>query len=72
MAAAGAKKRVLNGRPIASGAALLLVLDTRARVRGPTPNEIHRVDLRTGEGSVVYTAPEGLFVTDLDWIDVDR
>ena len=64
----GELKLVLGGRAIGASEALLLVVDTSAAGRERLPNEVHRVDLETGAGKIVYRAPPQLYVTDIDWI----
>jgi hypothetical protein len=61
----GDERRVIDGRRVGEDSALLLVLDTRSEKR--MASEIHRVDLATGSGALVFRAPPGVWVTDIDW-----
>ncbi len=62
----GEDRRVLGGRAHA-GEALLLVVDTRAGAGERTANELHRVDLETGVGRVIFRASGSRFPIELDW-----
>jgi hypothetical protein len=66
--APGDKRRVVDGRAVGHEAWLLTVEASDAFDRR-LPDEILRVDLHSGQGRVVYRAPEGLFLRDIDWID---
>ena len=75
--APGSERRVVDGRPIFSRTpnsterreALVLV----AREESPRlyPTEIHRIDLDTGEGEVVFRVPEDTVILDIDWIETN-
>ncbi|MFQ5697261.1 MAG: hypothetical protein ACE5IL_03125 [Myxococcota bacterium] len=61
----GPGRRVLDGRPLGRSEALLLVLDTASDER--LASEIHTVDLERGLGLAIVRAPQGVYVSDLDW-----
>jgi hypothetical protein len=56
------------GRAVARNEALLLVQDHDEDPYEARGKEIHSVDLATGRGRVFMRAPDGLYVSDLDWI----
>jgi hypothetical protein len=62
--APGPERRITDGRRLGRHA-MLLVLDTTRGER--LPSEIHRVDLETGAGEVVFRGRPGVYVSDLDW-----
>jgi hypothetical protein len=61
----GEERRVVDGRKFGDDEALLLVLDTASEER--LASEIHRVDLATGSGALLFRAPSGVWITDIDW-----
>jgi hypothetical protein len=48
--------------------ALLLVQDLKVDPLEVRAKEIHEVDLATGQGRVLLRLPNGVFISDLDWI----
>jgi hypothetical protein len=64
--APGEHKRVLAGRA-RGDAALLLVVDTKTAGGERVANEVHRVDLASGEGRIVHRASDERFPLELDW-----
>lgn len=76
--APGADRRVVDGRGIlpsksAEDSSLheALLLVARAETPRLFPSEIHRVDLDSGEGEILFRAPEGVLILDIDWIAMD-
>ena len=73
----GPERRVVDGRAIVSGTALdpvhreALLLVALAESARLFPSEIHRVDLDTGDGEVVFRVPEGALILDMDWIEAE-
>lgn len=61
----GEGRRILDGRPLGSDAALLLVLDMESGMR--LASEIHAVDLDRRSAFSTTRAPRGVYVSDLDW-----
>lgn len=66
--APGEHRRVQGGRQVADGKALLLVKDYTVDPLEARAKEIHEVNLATGEGRVLSRLPDGVFISDLDWI----
>jgi hypothetical protein len=64
----GEHRAVLEGRPAADGRALLLVKDFRVDPLEVRAKELHEVNLSTGKGRVLLRLPDGVFISDLDWI----
>ena len=62
----GPHRRIAGGRRAGADTALLLVEDDRIELRWAA-NEIHQVDLATGEGGGLLRLPEGVFISDIDW-----
>ncbi len=62
----GERRRVLDGRAH-GGEALLLVVDASAGGGERVANELHRVDLDSGAGEVIFRATEDRFPVELDW-----
>jgi len=52
--------------------ALLLVQDLRLDPLEVRAKEIHDVDLATGEGQMLLRLPDGVFLSDIDWIQDDN
>lgn len=65
--APGPARRVMRGRPVGESAALLIVVDESGGHRAARASELHRVDLATGRGRVLYRALEGVALVGLDW-----
>jgi hypothetical protein len=65
-------RRIVDGRPVGPSEAWLLTVEASDALDRRHPDEILRVDLETGEARVVYRAPEGLSLLDIDWIADDR
>jgi hypothetical protein len=66
--APGVHRLVLQGRQIDDRKALLLVKDFTVDPLEARAKEIHEVNLTTGEGRVLVRLPDGVFISDLDWI----
>ena len=62
----GPYRRIAGGRRAGADTALLLVEDDRIELLWAA-NEIHQVDLATGEGGVLLRLPKGVFIYDIDW-----
>lgn len=71
----GPKRRVVDGRAIFGretadlGRREALLLVAREESLHFAPSEIHRVDLDSGEGKIVFRAPEDILILDIDWIE---
>lgn len=66
----GGERRVVDGRSAGSERALLLVrdhVDQQAEV--DLPQELVEVQLNSGEGRLIYTAPRDVFLAEIDWVD---
>jgi hypothetical protein len=64
----GEHRAVLSGSLTGDRKALLLVRDVSLDPLETRAKEIHQVSLDTGEGYVLLRLPEGVFISDLDWI----
>ncbi|HVN40582.1 MAG TPA: hypothetical protein VMW19_20645 [Myxococcota bacterium] len=64
----GENRMVLEGREVAGDKALLLVKDFTVNPLEARASEIHEVNLIIGEGRVLFRAPDGVFLSDLDWV----
>ena len=64
--AAGRHRVILEERRAGADTALFLVVDDRIEL-GWAANEIHQVDLATGEGRLLRRLPPGVFISDIDW-----
>jgi hypothetical protein len=65
----GGDRRVVDGRAAGPERALLLVRDhsgTGAEVE--LPQELTEVQLNSGVGRIIYTAPRDVFLTEIDWV----
>ncbi|MBC8292749.1 MAG: hypothetical protein H8E45_06230 [Proteobacteria bacterium] len=60
---------MLEGRQVNDHKALLLVKDFTVDPLEARAKEIHEVNLVTGEGRVLLRLPDGVFISDLDWIN---
>ena len=58
---------IVGGRRTGDAAALLLVR-RGGRTSGRLANELYRVDLVAGTGTVLWRAPAGLAIVDLHWV----
>ena len=68
--APGGEKRVVDGRPAGPERALLLVRDhSGSQVEVDLPKELYEVQLNSGEGRAIYTAPRDVFLAEIDWVD---
>jgi dipeptidyl aminopeptidase/acylaminoacyl peptidase len=66
--APGEKRRVSDGRPADGGTALVLVRDHAAKAELDLPRELYRIQLDSGSGELLYTAPPNVFLAGIDWI----
>ncbi len=64
----GEDERIVDGRPVGAGEAMLLVVSKHGAFDRRLPDAVHRVDLRTGEGRVVHRTLRSEYLLDLDWI----
>lgn len=64
----GEEDRIVDGRPVGGGQALLLVVSKHGAFDKRLPDAVHRVDLATGEGHVVHRTLRSEYLLDLDWI----
>ncbi len=66
--APGEQRSVLSGVQAGGQTALLLVQDPSVDRFETRAKEIHEVNLATGEGRLLLRLPDGVFISDLDWI----
>lgn len=66
--APGDAKFAFAGVEVGEKNALLLVQDLNVDPLEVRAKEIHEVNLATGEGRVLLRLPDGVFISDLDWI----
>ena len=65
----GEHRLVLDGRQLDDQKALLLVKDFTVDPLEARAKEIHEINLATGDGRVILRLPDGVFVSDFDWIE---
>ena len=65
----GAKRRVVDARGAGGNEALALVRDHSAKSELDLPRELHRVHLDSGHAELIYTAPDGVYLAEIDWVD---
>lgn len=61
-------RRVADGRRFGEDGALLLTADAEAAHDRRLPDRLLRVDLRSGSRALLYQAPAGTGIAELDWI----
>jgi hypothetical protein len=66
--APGEHRSLLSGVQAGGQIALLLVQDPSVDRFETRAKEIHEVNLTTGEGRMLLRLPDGVFISDLDWI----
>lgn len=64
----GTDRSAVSATAYGSSQALVLVQDLRLDPLETRAKEIHQVDLTTGKGTVLLRLPDGVFITDIDWI----
>jgi hypothetical protein len=64
----GKARFIVSGSAVGESGALLLVQDHDLDPFEVLAKEIHRVDLKTGEGGVFLRLPDGTLLKDIDWI----
>jgi hypothetical protein len=64
-------RRVVDGRPLARGAALFLLVEKREAELNPVPRELALADLASGTSRTLHVARGAHFV-DLDWSSGER
>jgi len=69
--APGAKRRVVDARAAGGGEALALVRDHAAKADLDLPRELHRVHLDTGRSELLYTAPDDVYLAEIDWVNAE-
>ena len=62
------QRRVSDARAAGEGSALLLVRNHAADAELDLPRELYRVQLETGRAELLYTAPEAVFLAEIDWV----
>jgi hypothetical protein len=66
----GGDRRVVEGRSAGAERALLLVRDhSGSQAEVDLPQELFEVQLNSGEGRLIYTAPRDVFLAEIDWVD---
>jgi len=65
----GKDRSIVNGTPVGTKKALLLVQDLKLDFLEIRAKEIHEVDLTTGKGHLLLRLPENVFINDIDWIE---
>ena len=63
------RRRVVDARPAGGDSALVLVRDHSADAELDLPRELHRVALEDGRSELLYTAPQGVYLAEIDWVD---
>ena len=66
---AGAQKRVVDARAAGGETALVLVRDHAASSELDLPRELYRVQLDSGRSELLYTAPQDVYLAEIDWVD---
>ncbi len=66
--ASAEKRRVVAGRRVGPREAWLLTVEARDAFDRRLPDEILRVDLESGDVLGRWRTPEGISVTEIDWI----
>ncbi len=61
------QRRLVDARPLGSGRALALLVDTASGELDPLPSEIWLLDLESGSGRALQPPARGAFPLDLDW-----
>jgi hypothetical protein len=62
-------RRVVDGRAAGEDQALVLVRDHRADAELDLPRELYRVWLADGRSELLFSAPEGVYLAEIDWVD---
>ncbi len=62
-------RRVSDARPAGADSALALVRDHGAESELDLPRELYRVQLSTGRAELLFSAPEGVYLAEIDWVD---
>lgn len=63
------QRRVVDARAAGADSALVLVRDHAASGELDLPRELHRVSLDSDRSELLYTAPEGVYLAEIDWVD---
>ncbi|MEX2208332.1 MAG: hypothetical protein WEF50_19095 [Myxococcota bacterium] len=62
-------RRVVDARAAGADEALVLVRDYKADSELELPGELYRVSLEGGRSELLFTAPEGVYLAEIDWVD---